>query len=86
MMRTEDAVVAWIQNCLDGIDNLVWASSCHGDGNKFYSYSTPICKFYPCDKHFVLNPKKYSVTTTKLQNCLRRHLNGLNVTESEGLR
>ena len=73
MMRTEDCVKAWIGAvCSGDLGYCGRASSCHASGDKFVSYSTPVCRFR--EGAFELATKKYSVTTSKLQGYLRRNI------------
>lgn len=51
---------------------------CSGDTSTFYSYNTPIARFYSKEVVFLLSKRVYSNTTTKHQNALidgTRHRN-----------
>ena len=46
------------------------------DGNKLINYSTPICwRVWECGHwRFILNARRYSNTTTRIQNMIRRSI------------
>lgn len=74
MTRTEDCIRGWVELMVNGqttVGRLV-SNSCHASGYEFVSYNTPIAKF--CGNHFELSTRKYSVTTSKQQTYLRRHI------------
>lgn len=69
-MRTRDCVYAWVDRMLKGESGRpLKANSCHSDGNYFVSYSTPVARYV--DGKFEVATRKYSVTTSKLQNYIR---------------
>ena len=69
-MCTKDAVRKWVESRGTSEKHKIYrANSCFNQGDMFYSYSTPIA-FYT-NGMFKLNKRKYSVTTSRLQNILR---------------
>jgi len=82
---TENAVKGWVRKMLnfpEGRGLRYMASSASSAGNIFYSYATPIVKFTRGEFH--MDIRKYSVTTTKLQNMLRRHIPEDKLVEVDG--
>lgn len=71
-MKTEDAVKNWVRLVLWDYDTRggLRANSCHGIGEYFVSYDTPIARYV--DGKIEVSTKKYSRTTSRHQGYLRR--------------
>lgn len=74
-MKTETAVMNWVKKVLWNYDvGGMKASSCHGEGEYFLSYNTPIARFV--NGKIELATKKYSSTTSRHQGYLKRTIPG----------
>lgn len=86
-MRTEKCVKGWVELMINGYTEeygRLIANSCRAEGYNFISYSTPIARF--CGDHFELSKKKYSVTTSKQQNYLRKYIPSSMLVEVETIK
>lgn len=70
MAKIKTAAGKWVMNALNRIDAYEGGSNCHGSGDTFYSYGTPIARFD--GEAFLLTTQKWSQSTTRHLNCVRR--------------
>lgn len=78
-MTNNQVAKAFANNWLFNKNEYASTTNLHFNHNLYISYSTPIAKYDIEQKVFVLTSKKYSVTTTRHLNLLKRYLDKLNV-------
>lgn len=78
-MTNEQVAKTFANNWILNKNEYASTANLHFNHNLYISYSTPIAKYDIEQNKFILTNKKYSVTTTKHLNCLKRYLEKLNV-------
>lgn len=78
-MTNEQVAKAFANKWLFDKNEYASTANLHFNHNLYISYSTPIAKYDIKRKTFIITSKKYSVTTTRHLNLLKRYLDKLNV-------
>ena len=78
-MTNEQVAKTFANNCLFNKNEYASTANLHINHNLYISYSTPIAKYDIEQNKFILTNKKYSVTTSRHLNYLKRYLEKFNV-------